>query len=255
MNRVNTTIPGRHPPRPFDFWLFSDIDGTFLGGNPEHQSALRACLTAPGRRVGLVYCSGRSLLHVLPDIQTGVLLPPDAIIGDVGTGLWDARGAPLCTATHAWIDARWRDGTRRVQEALVGIRGITPQIGTGPRRASFFYEEPGAAARATRAIAPLGYDTLISGGRYLDVLPRGVNKGFAVRRVMELWSLQPDQVMTAGDTLNDLSMLRLPVHAVAVGNADAELRAGLRDAAHVRHATAAGAGGILEAMHDLRWVD
>lgn len=254
MTIATPAVPSTTPRRNFDYWLFSDIDGTFLGGDPDQQRALRARLTAPDRRVGLVYCSGRSLLHVLPDVETGVLLPPDAIIGDVGTGLWDARGAPLCADTHAWIEARWRDGGRRVQQAVVGIRGITPQIGTGPRRASYFYEDLNAAERAAQAIAPLGYDTLISGGRYLDVLPRGVNKGFAVRRVMELWSLAPDQVMTAGDTLNDLSMLRLPVHAVAVGNADAELRAGLRDVAHVRHASAAGAGGILEAMRDLRWV-
>jgi len=255
MNRSSSAAHSALPARRFDTWLFTDIDGTFLGGDAADQRALRDYLQAPDRRIGLVYCSGRSLQHVLPDIDNGVLLQPDAIIGDVGTGLWDARGAPLCPLTHRWIETRWRDGARRVQQVLVGIRGITAQIGTGPRRASYYYEQREAAERAEQAIAPLGYDTLISGGRYLDVLPRGVNKGFAVRRLMDLWSLQPDRVMTAGDTLNDLSMLRLPVQAVAVGNADAELRAGLRDAKHVRHTRAAGAGGILEALRALRWVD
>jgi hypothetical protein len=44
---------------------------------------------------------------VLPDIDNGVLLEPDAIIGDVGTGLWDARGAasvrPACAESGGGI--------------------------------------------------------------------------------------------------------------------------------------------------------
>ncbi len=190
----------------------------------------------------------------MPDIASGLLVQPDAIIGDVGTGLWDAQGNALCEDTHEWIGALWHDGSQRVPEVLAGIPGLAPQAAIGSRRASFIYERHGAAQEAAQAIAPLGYDALISGGCYLDVLPRGVNKGFAVSRVMDMWSLAPDRVMTAGDTLNDLSMLQLPVRSVAVGNADAELRAGLRGAPHVRHAKAEGAGGIVEAMRELGWI-
>ena len=96
-------------------------------------------------------------------------------------------------------------------------------------------------------------DTLISGGCYFDVLPRGVNKGFAVRHLMTLWGLDAAQVLVAGDTLNDLAMLQLPVPAVAVGNADEQLCARLKLDALTHLAERSGAGGILEAFSVFGW--
>lgn len=255
MSKIAAQAVSLSPPGAFERWLIADIDGTFIGGAAAERSQLNGLFTSRQRRIGLVYCSGRALHDVLPDIDAGLLAAPDAIIGDVGTGLWDACGRELCAATHAEIEARWADGTARVLEALADIDGLVAQHGTGPRRCSFFYETVAAARVAAERVAPLGYDTLISGGRYFDVLPRGVNKGFAVARLMQLWSLPADAVLTAGDTLNDLSMLLLPVHSVAVANADPELVERLDGAPRTRLASRAGAGGILEAMRALGWID
>ena len=55
-------------------------------------------------------------------------------------------------------------------------------------------------------------------------------------------------VLTAGDTLNDLSMFESGLPSVVVGNAEPRLRAALPTSEQVYHATRAGAGGILEAL-------
>ena len=48
-----------------------------------------------------------------------------------------------------------------------------------------------------------GVDCVFSDGRYLDVLPPGVNKGSTLQRVLELLEMPQVSVVVAGDTLND----------------------------------------------------
>ncbi len=57
-----------------------------------------------------------------------------------------------------------------------------------------------------------------------------------------------DQVLIAGDTLNDLSMLRLDIPGVCVGESERELLDVTRDQASTYHARSPGAGGIVEAI-------
>ena len=61
-------------------------------------------------------------------------------------------------------------------------------------------------------------------------------------------------VITAGDTGNDLDMMRaeLGVHSIAVGNAAAELKA--FRAPHVYHAVAEFSAGILEGLRHYGWL-
>ena len=45
-------------------------------------------------------------------------------------------------------------------------------------------------------------------------------KGTAVKALADRWELSPDQVMTIGDSHNDMSMLSYAGVSVAMGNAD-----------------------------------
>lgn len=233
--------------------LITDLDGTFLGGMRSDRARLHAMFKTGERRPRLVYCSGRSYPKIKRDIDAGLLPRPDAIIGDVGCGIWDADGQPLCQRFEREVAARWAGNREQVLHTLVGLAGLKLQAETGASRCSFFYEDIATAQEGARRLAALPVDTLISGGRYFDVLPRGVNKGFAVQHLMTLWGLMADEVLVAGDTLNDLAMLQLPVPAVAVGNADRQLcaRLSLNELTHLAERT--GAGGILEAFTLFGW--
>lgn len=59
---------------------------------------------------------------------------------------------------------------------------------------------------------------------YLEVVPRNVNKGVAVKRIAEILSLKKDEILGIGDGLNDLELLQESGYAVAVDNADEELK-------------------------------
>ena len=87
-----------------------------------------------------------------------------------------------------------------------------------------------------------------SADRFLDLLPVRSGKGEAVRYVAQHFAIEPDHVITAGDTGNDLDMMRaeLGFRCIAVGNAAPELKAFTAD--HVYHAQAPYAAGIEEGM-------
>lgn len=235
--------------------LITDLDGTFLGGDPATRFAITHWIRShsAGR---LVYCTGRSVDSVQQLISAGDLPLPDAIIGDVGTSLWTPEGEPLFPDLHEEINSLWGDGHRVVPEKLNSF-GLRAQSSFGPRRYSYWYDDEHVPSLPIVAsvVRRLGYDPLISGGRYFDVLPRGINKGWAVNALVQRWGLRPQACLVAGDTLNDLAMLLAGIPAVVVANAEQPLLDALAEArpenAPLHYAKKEGADGILEVLRSL----
>ncbi len=62
-------------------------------------------------------------------------------------------------------------------------------------------------------------DTVFSSTKYLEILPKGVGKGDAVKRLSEMLSVPIDRTFAAGDEDNDISMIKAAGTGVAVSNA------------------------------------
>ena len=60
---------------------------------------------------------------------------------------------------------------------------------------------------------------------YLEFNPLHATKGFALEHVLRMIDLSPDRLIAFGDSLNDLSMLRLAGRGILMANGRAELRA------------------------------
>lgn len=238
-------------------FLFTDLDGTFLGGTKQDQVCLLKAIESSG--IGLVYVSGRGHPRIFPAINSLELARPSAVIGDVGTSIWDSNGDALSQDYESLVHARWKDGQHLLREQLKEFlhQGLSEQAILGPRRYSLNFTNPTVAKRAARRIEALGFDSLISDNQYLDALPRGVNKGFAVNWLMAYWGLTANQVLVAGDTLNDLAMLRLPLPAVVVANAEPALKEELlnrKENPGLMFASQDGAAGIHESFRQLGWL-
>lgn len=54
---------------------------------------------------------------------------------------------------------------------------------------------------------------------YMELLPLGVNKGTALKRLCKLFSYNPENLMAFGDGENDISMLQYAGYGIAMGNA------------------------------------
>lgn len=67
--------------------------------------------------------------------------------------------------------------------------------------------------------------TVFSEETYLEILPLGVSKGAALRKILELEAIDPGEMVAVGDALNDREMLELAGLGVAVANAAPALKA------------------------------
>ena len=226
--------------------LATDLDGTFLAGDPEDRLSLYQTIAAHPE-IKLAYVTGRSLEAVLPLLADPTLPQPDFIIADVGATLVHGDSLQPIQPLQSVVDARW-PGETQVASAIEPF-GLERQDVPQARRCSYFCTPEQAANPQLRKVADdLGCDLLYSAELYLDFLPKGVNKGSSLQALADWLELDHDQVLAAGDTLNDLSMLSASFHGVCVGQSEAALLDATRSHSRTLHASRPGCGGILEAF-------
>ncbi|ERH47983.1 glucosylglycerol-phosphate synthase [Ectopseudomonas chengduensis] len=226
--------------------LATDLDGTFLAGDPEDRLSLYQTIAAHPE-IKLAYVTGRSLEAVLPLLADPTLPQPDYIIADVGATLVHGDSLQPIQQLQSVVDARWPGETQVA--SVIEPFGLERQDVPQARRCSYFCTPEQAANPALREIADeLGCDLLYSAELYLDFLPKGVNKGSSLQALADWLELSHDQVLAAGDTLNDLSMLSASFHGVCVGQSETALLEATANHSRTLHASRPGCGGILEAF-------
>ena len=241
--------------------LATDLDGTFLGGDEAARSKLYRQLREQADQTLLIFVTGRDLDFIADLVKQPKMPRPDLIIGDVGTtvvtgpGVNGEPGFEPLAAVQEWIDGRWDDANDRVREMLDGVAGIELQPVMGRRRVSYFYDPVEFDPASVSHVAAAGFDVITSADLYLDVLPKGVAKGPTLMRLVDALDLHRDRVLTAGDTLNDLSLFQTPFHGVAVGNSEPRLVAELDELPDVYRARGEGCAGISEAIEHFGLTD
>jgi len=227
--------------------IATDLDGTFLaGGNADRLRLYQTISAHP--EIRLAYVTGRSLEAVLPLLSDPTLPSPDYLITDVGASICQGGSLQSIASLQSTIDQRW-PGEQVVADALAGFTGLERQNVPQSRRCSFFCTPEDAADPALlAAVNALGCDLLYSGQHYLDVLPRGVSKGSSLSALVQWLGMDAEQVLVAGDTLNDLSLFDAGFKGVCVGGSEPALLAATEHRTRVLHATEAGCGGIIEAL-------
>lgn len=67
------------------------------------------------------------------------------------------------------------------------------------------------------------YEVIFSQDWLIEFLPKGVNKGTSLKRLMEKLDIETHKVYGIGDGLNDIALLQTSGHAVAMGNSKSEI--------------------------------
>lgn len=225
--------------------LATDLDGTLLAGTHASRRRLRDLFSGglPGARI--IYVTGRSLESIMPLLSDPTIPLPSYIIADVGATIVHGDLRPVEPLQHD-IAVRW-PGSQAVLRALAGFplqRQSVPQ----ERRCSFLICEGGITPALRAAVDALGCDLLFSAGRYLDVLPRGVGKGAALLGLAAAEGIELNDIVVAGDTLNDLSMMQAGFRGIVVGGAEPALIEQVRKLGQIHIASAEGCGGILQGL-------
>lgn len=236
--------------------LVSDIDGTLVGC----PASVRAFTIWRRKQPDILFAvaTGRSFHSAMTVLGQQDLPPPGVLITSVGSEIYHrARSGAGYVSDEAWdtvIAAGW---DREAVAALIARDGgLVRQSALEQRRfkLSYFADGDDAAAERIRALlAAHGHSCSIiqSHGRYLDVLPHGASKGTAVEHVRRRLGLPPTQVIVAGDSGNDIEMLRSSPHAIIVGNYSDGL--GTRaDLSHGYVSAARYARGVIEGVAHFR---
>ena len=235
--------------------LATDLDGTFLAGSHEDKQRLYQLINSQPE-IKLAFVTGRGLEVVLPLLDDPSIPVPDYIICDVGATVVDGRNRKPLQPLQANIDRRW-PGERIVADAMADFPAIERQEVPQQRRCSYFCNEAAVTAEIEQTAKQLGCEVLFSAERYLDILPQGISKGSTLTALVDHLKdeLEAEDVLVAGDTLNDLSMYQHGFTGVCVGESEPALLAATEDMPHVLQSEQPGCGGILEALGHFGFVD
>jgi mannosylfructose-6-phosphate phosphatase len=228
--------------------LVCDLDGTLLG-DEDALDEFSAWYARSSRRFRLAYASGRFVESVRASISNSQLPEPDAIIGGVGTQIYD-----LCAGRRLamWPPSMFEWNPYVVRAVCASHRELRPQ----PEDLQSHYKvsyygldlDQSFIDRLRLHLASTGQRVTIvySSNRDVDILPADANKGTATAYLAYRWRIDTQQIIVAGDSGNDADMFHAGFRGIVVGNALPELRS--LTAPHIYHATAGFALGVLEGL-------
>jgi Cof subfamily protein (haloacid dehalogenase superfamily) len=243
--------------------LVTDVDGTLLAGEGQVSGENRAAVRELAERgVPVALCTGRSIMscrsiieqlelqdhhHIFFDgalvtnLNGGepvhsIHLTPDVVQTMVAFA--EENGIDLeLAAAHGSFSER-ETWSARIKPVLFGHPvTVGPLSGIWERetiiRGSLTVREPGDEAQVelfshrfrddlsiVRAHSPEFPDV-----EFLNLVARGLSKGRAIEALANHLRISTDDVVAAGDWLNDIPMLEAAGLAVAMGNAHADVKA------------------------------
>ena len=228
--------------------LVCDLDGTLLGD--DHALADFANWYERAKNCfRLAYASGRFIESVRDSIHGSRLPEPDAIIGGVGTQIYDvvaARRLPM------WPPSTLEWNPYEVRAVCASHAELTPQPEhlLSYHKISFYGFDLNHSFldKLVDQLAAAGQrvTTIYSSNRDLDILPADLNKGSAIVHLAHRWKIDSQRIIVAGDSGNDRAMFAAGFHGIVVGNAQQELLS--LNAPNVYHASAQFADGVLEGL-------
>lgn len=230
--------------------LATDLDGTFLGGSQQQRQKFYEYLEQKRDRLTLIFVTGRNLQLILSLYEEkDIKIPqPDYIIGDVGTTVYHGKTLEPVAEVQNWIAETWNNANEQVKSLLANDPGLTLQPFNTLYRVSYFYKPEQLQVSTLEKIKQAGFNCVASADKYLDVLPQGVAKGATLLKLIEKLGLNPDNVITAGDSLNDLALFETGLKSIAVGNSEPKLVEKIKSMNHVYYSSEPGTAGIFEGI-------
>jgi len=230
--------------------LISDIDDTLVGDREGLQELL-AWLRERTGVVGLGVATGRSLESARRQLRNWRVPMPEVLITSVGTEITYGRKLIPDAGWANHIRDLWRRDA--LAAVLAEVPGLRPQEAENQREFKLSYYVAIDDMPPLKTVHRLLHERKLCGRlvlsrqETLDVLPIRASKGHAVRYLAYKWGLPLCNFLVAGDSGNDMEMLKGDTLAVVVGNHSPELES-LRDLENVYFAEGCYASGILEGL-------
>lgn len=233
-------------------WLvISDIDHT-LTGSHDGVEALHRLMDEYKGKLTFAVATGRSLKKTLEAVDEWRLPFPKAILASVGSEIFYEEKGTL-TADNDWNE-QLKEGWQRhaVEQAMAGFPELIlqPSGNQANHKLSYYIEEEFAdvaAYKAALAAHKLKANVIYSHSYYLDILPPRASKRYAASFLTQKLGIDPERVITVGDSGNDYDMLAHSSNAIMVANYCPEL-VSLTSMPHVYVAKDSYADGVAEGL-------
>lgn len=223
--------------------LCCDMDRTVIpnGAQVEHPAARkRLAQFCQQKQVVLVYVTGRHLQLVEEAIEQYTLPQPDYLITDVGTKIYQF-GEHRWQAMQPWeeqIDKQWNGLDHQQLQTLLSVFSeleLQEQSKQNTHKLSYYLpketqQEP-LLSKMLACLAAVGVQASlvwsmdeIADVCLLDVLPKHATKLDAINFLRRHLDYKPQELLFAGDSGNDLSVMASSVPSVLVANASSEVK-------------------------------
>ncbi|EMI16167.1 HAD-superfamily hydrolase, subfamily IIB [Rhodopirellula maiorica SM1] len=259
--------------------LATDLDGTFIplddhDDNRRDLSEVQRFLSE--HAMELLFVTGRHFASVQDAIAEHRLPSPEWIICDVGTTIMRrVDDAASSNESMQRVQAYHDDlaaivgpiATTDLMKEFSGIAGSRLQESEkqGAFKLSYYADASHLESileqfqqKLERIAAPYSIIASVdpfNGDGLIDLLPRGVSKAYALRWWAEHMTVQPEAIVFAGDSGNDLAALTAGYRAIVVHNASDELKQNVTEAHriaktddHVFLASKKATSGVMEGL-------
>ncbi len=230
--------------------LVCDIDDTLTG----NLQTIRQFNEFVAERDDLLFgiATGRSAADAIDTLKSWSVVDPQFLITSVGTEIHTNFGR--LHQNEAWrrhIQFRWQPD--RIRSLMQGLTYLQPQEAAAQtaNKISYYCKNAGEATAASiKSLLRknlLQARVVVSKQYCVDILPVRASKGHALRFLATQWKFDLGNIYAAGDSGNDLDMLRGMVKGIVVGNHSNELEA-LREEPTTYFSVWPSAAGILDGL-------
>lgn len=209
--------------------FISDLDGTLV--DDQRTDGLRELSEWIGNKEEkLVFgvATGRNRELTLQAFSDYELPKPDVLICSAGSEIFYTDKMIPDKGYESHIDYHWkREKLQEVLEKFPGIRLQEPEAQWQFKLSyyvnSVFDDDQMADLHKLLDDHKLRAKILLTENKYLDFLPIRASKGNAVRYLSYKWKVPIEQIITAGNSGNDIDMLKGRMRGIVVGNYSPEM--------------------------------
>jgi sucrose-phosphate synthase len=207
--------------------IVTDIDNTLLGDEISLNKFNRL-LENIRPDIGFAVATGRVINSALEELSKYKIDMPDVLITSVGSEIYYNYGNKI-TYSKGWeahISNYWdRD---RIVELLSKFSHLKYQENENqkPFKISYYLKDNPNYLKQIKSLLinnRIKCNVIYSHGEFLDILPYRASKGKAIRYLGYRYNIPFERILTAGDSGNDIEMLKGDLLGVVVGNYSPEL--------------------------------
>ncbi len=234
-------------------FIIADLDGTLVEGKRrDGLQELDQWINKRHDQVVFGIASGRTKDNALKALKE-YGIQPDLLICSAGSEIYYTDALIPDNGWEMHLDYLW-DRTR-LEEVMSEFHGLRIQESTAQRRFKLsYYADGGFTRKSMSRVNSLLADNdlrakiLLTEGKYLDLVPFRAGKGGAVRYLNYKWMIPLDRVITAGNSGNDMDMLRGKTRGIVVANYHPELNSLQKKSREVYFTKEPLSKGVLEGI-------